>query len=307
MTLTDLRYLIALAETGDMEAAAKRCQTSLPTLSVALKKLEESLKLSLFERDESSVILTPDGRQVVERAQRVLFAAHEISEFAESESDPLTQTFALGSLPCAASYLYPALLPALIEKAPDMPLCPEQGGSEQLLRKLREGLLDAIIIERRSLPEDLSSKTLLHEQLSVLLPASHRLARNEQLTQREIANYPVLSLNAYHSLSAHIERHFPKLSATEHPHAHKRPALVQADSLTTLQYMVASGLGISIIPSLAADAALIERYQLSLRPLLDDNGADGSQRELVLAWRPGFKRSVVIDLVLQCAQQIIDA
>lgn len=307
MTLTDLRYLIALAETGDMEAAAKRCQTSLPTLSVALKKLEESLNLSLFERNEATVILTPDGQQVVERAQRVLFAAHEISEFAESESDPLAQTLALGALPCVASYLYPALLPALIESAPGMPLCPELGGSDELLRKLREGLLDAVIIERRSLPEDLSGKTLLHEQLSVLLPSSHRLARNEQLTQREIANYPVLSLNAYHSLSAHIERHFPKLSATQHPHAHKRPALVQADSLIALQYMVASGLGISIIPSLAADTALIERYELSLRPLLEDKGGEESQRELVLAWRPGFKRSSVLDLLLQCVQQVIDA
>ena len=307
MTLTDLRYLIALAETGDMQAAAKRCQTSLPTLSVALKKLEEFLNLSLFERDDENVILTPDGRQVVERARRVLFAAHEISEFAESESSPLTQTLALGALPCVASYLYPKLLPALIEAAPDMPLCPEQGGSEALLRKLREGLLDAIVIERRSLPEDLSSKTLCHESLSVLLPDSHRLARSEHLSQREISNYPILSLNAYHGLSAHIERQFPKLTTAEHPHAHKRPALVQADSLLTLQYMVASGLGIAIIPSLAADSALIERHQLTQRPLVDDKGGKDCQRELVLAWRPGFKRGATIDLLVQCLQHSLNA
>lgn len=305
MTLTDLRYLIALAETGDMQAAAKRCQTSLPTLSVALKKLEEFLNLSLFERDEETAILTPDGRQVVERARRVLFAAHEISEFAESETSPLTQTLALGALPCVASYLYPKLLPTLIHQAPDMPLCPEQGGSEALLRKLREGLLDAVIIERRSAPEDLSSKTLFNEQLSVLLPASHRLARSKQLSEQDIANYPILSLNNYHSLSAHIERQFPKLSAAEHPHAHKRPALVQADSMLSLQYMVASGLGIAIIPNLSADEALIEHHQLVLRPLLGQ--ADNAERELVLAWRSGFKRGATIDLLLQCLQQSLNA
>jgi len=145
MTLTEFRYIVALADQRHFGRAAQLCQVSQPTLSIAVKKLEQNLGVILFERTREGLQLTPLGEQVVAKARKVLAQTAEITDLVSAGNDPLKGPLALGILSCIGPYLLPQFMPHLQHAAPGMPLSLYEGDSRTLAKKLRAGELDVVI------------------------------------------------------------------------------------------------------------------------------------------------------------------
>lgn len=173
MTLTELRYIVTLAQERHFGRAAERCFVSQPTLSVAVKKLEEELGVALFERSKSSVQVTPLGEKIVAQAQRVLEQSSVIKELANAGKDQLSSPLRIGAIYTIGPYLFPHLIPALTRSAPQMPLYIEESFTANLRRKLRSGELDAIIVALPFTETDVVTKPLYEEHFEVLMPADH--------------------------------------------------------------------------------------------------------------------------------------
>ena len=146
MTLSELKYIVALAQQRHFGRAAQHCFVSQPTLSVAIKKLESELGISLFERSKSAVSVTPVGEQIVRQAQVVLEGVRSLQDIAEGGKDQLNGPVKMGAIFTIGPYLYPHLIPQVQQLAPNMPLYIEEDYTRNLRRKLRDGELDVIII-----------------------------------------------------------------------------------------------------------------------------------------------------------------
>src|SRR5574343_1275920 len=173
MTLTELRYIVTLAQEQHFGHAAERCHVSQPTLSVGVKKLEDELGVLIFERSKSAVRLTPVGEGIVTQAQQVLEQAQGIRELAQAGKNQLAAPLKLGAIYTVGPYLFPHLIPQLHRVAPDMPLYIEENFTHVLREKLRTGELDAIIIALPFHEADVLTRALYDEPFSVLMPAGH--------------------------------------------------------------------------------------------------------------------------------------
>ena len=173
MTLTELRYIVTLAQEQHFGRAAERCHVSQPTLSVGVKKLEDELGVLIFERSKSAVRLTPVGEGIVTQAQKVLEQAQGIRELAQAGKNQLAAPLKIGAIYTVGPYLFPHLIPQLHRVAPDMPLYIEENFTHILRDKLRTGELDAIIIALPFQEADVLTKPLYDEPFYALLPAGH--------------------------------------------------------------------------------------------------------------------------------------
>ena len=173
MTLTELRYIVTLAQEQHFGRAAERCHVSQPTLSVGVKKLEDELGVLIFERSKSAVRLTPVGEGIVAQAQKVLEQAQGIRELAQAGKNQLTSPLKVGAIYTIGPYLFPHLIPQLHRVAPQMPLYIEENFTHILRDKLRTGELDAIIIALPFQEADVLTLPLFDEPFYVLMPADH--------------------------------------------------------------------------------------------------------------------------------------
>ncbi|MHC9038026.1 LysR family transcriptional regulator, partial [Cobetia marina] len=185
MTLTELRYIVTLAQERHFGRAAERCFVSQPTLSVAVKKLEEELGVALFERSKSTVQVTPLGEKIVQQAQRVLEQSSVIKELANAGKDQLSSPLRIGAIYTIGPYLFPHLVPELTRRAPKMPLYIEEGMTGDLRRKLRNGELDIIIVALPFTETDVLTKTLYEEPFEVLLPSGHALLEQDSIAKEQ--------------------------------------------------------------------------------------------------------------------------
>ena len=290
MTLTELRYIVALKQTGHFGKAAEKCYVSQPTLSVAIKKLEEELDVALFERSRNQVRPTPLGEKIIQQAQTVLEQASLIQDLADSGKDPLGSTLAVGAIFTVGPYLFPHFVPHLQSTAPDMPLYIEENFTAQLREKLKSGDLDAIIIALPFNEVDVVTKPLYEESFVVLLPANHPLAKLEKISAKQLEKEKVLLLGEGHCFRDQVLDACPGLKKHLGNGADPLQSVVEGSSLETLKYMVASGLGITILPESAAQLNQLAGGQLTTRPL-----AATSKRTVALAWRASFPRHQAID------------
>lgn len=173
MTLTELRYIVALAQAQHFGRAAEMCHISQPTLSVGVKKLEEDLGVLIFERSKSAVRVTPVGEAIVAQAQRVLEQAQTIRELAQAGKNQLAAPLRVGAIYTVGPYLFPQMIPLLHRSAPEMPLYIEENFTHVLREKLRKGELDVIIIALPYADADVLTKPVYEEPFCVLLPADH--------------------------------------------------------------------------------------------------------------------------------------
>src|SRR6188472_28720 len=176
MTLTELRYIVALAEEQHFGRAAERCHVSQPTLSIAVKKLEEELDATLFERGKQGILPTPLGQKIVAMASQVLAQTARIKDVADADKDQLNGPLALGTLPTIGPYLLPQFIPLLQETAPSLSLYVEEGTQAALAAQLRSGALDAILITAPFVETDVVTQPLFDEPFMLLMSAKHRLA-----------------------------------------------------------------------------------------------------------------------------------
>ncbi|MEQ5803810.1 LysR substrate-binding domain-containing protein [Halomonas sp. H10-9-1] len=291
MTLTELRYIVTLAQERHFGRAAERCFVSQPTLSVAVKKLEEELGVPLFERSKSTVQVTPLGEKIVEQAQRVLEQASVIKELATAGRDQLASPLRIGAIYTIGPYLFPHLVPELARSAPQMPLYIEEGFTGNLRRKLRNGELDAIIIALPFTETDVLTKALYEEEFEVLVPADHPMAGRDCVHKEELLQERLLLLGEGHCFRDQILEACPAISQKlASPH---NTLTAEGGSLETIRHMVASKLGITVLPRSAIGTVHYESGLLASLPF----ASPAPMRTVAIAWRASFPRPKAIDAI----------
>lgn len=300
MTLTELRYIIALSETGHFGRAAERCNVSQPTLSVAVKKLEEELGIAIFERGRSRISATPAGEKILRQAAVVLSASDELRELADTGKDPLGSKLAIGAIHTVGPYLFPAFIPCLRQLAPSMPLYVEENYTAVLRRELVAGKLDAIIVAKPFTEPDVVTQTLFEERFEVLLYADHPLAKRKTIPSSLLAQEQVLLLGEGHCFRDQVLSCCPDIKNAVNDRSQLQ-SVVEGSSLETLKHMVASKLGITVLPASAANVANYGDKALVTRPLRDPVAV----RTVVLAWRSSFPRHQVIDVLVKAIRRAL--
>ncbi|WP_091514365.1 hydrogen peroxide-inducible genes activator [Microbulbifer yueqingensis] len=301
MTLNELRYIVTLAQEQHFGRAAERCFVSQPTLSIAVKKLEKELGVSLFERSKTRVQATPLGERIVAQAQLVLEQSAAIRDIASAGKDQLSSPLSVGAIFTIGPYLFPHFIPQLQRIAPDMPLVVEEGYTATLRQRLRKGELDAIIIALPFNEPDVVTQPLYDEPFVVLMPADHPLARQEQVAADQLSQDNVLLLGEGHCFRDQVLEACPQLQHSIEREAGNGRIRTAADgsSLETLRHMVASGLGITVLPMSAATASQYASGLLVTRPF----ESPAPQRTVALAWRASFPRHRAIDILRDAINQ----
>ncbi|MDE8604566.1 hydrogen peroxide-inducible genes activator [Marinomonas sp. RSW2] len=290
MTLTELKYIVMLADEKHFGRAADRCYVSQPTLSVAVKKLEEELGTAIFERSKSSVYITPLGEQIITQAKRVLDQASVIKELANSGKNQLKGPLKVGAIFTIAPYLFPFMIPSLNKMAPGMPLIIEEDLTENLRPKLRNGELDAIIVALPFRETDVVTQPIYEEEFVVLMPKNHPWTKLESIQTDQLSTDNLLLLGKGHCFSEQVLEACPLV--TESAFGDGR-TIVNGSSLETIRYMVASGLGVTVLPKSAVTH--INHDLLEVRPFT----APAPKRTVALAWRVSFPRPKAIEAVSQ--------
>jgi LysR family hydrogen peroxide-inducible transcriptional activator len=296
MTLTELKYIVAVARERHFGRAAEACFVSQPTLSVAIKKLEEELDLKLFERSASEVSTTPLGVEVVRQAQVVLEQAARIKEIARRGQDPLSGPLRLGVIYTIGPYLLPELVRRVIERTPQMPLLLQENLTAKLLEQLRIGELDAAILAEPFPDTNLAIAPLYDEPFWVALPVQHPLAQHSSVSAEQLKQETMLLLGAGHCFRDHVLEVCPEF-ARYASNAEGIRRSFEGSSLETIKHMVAAGMGITLVPRLSVPAAALAAQAGA--PLPPDGApyvrylpfaGEPPRRRVVLAWRRSFTR-----------------
>lgn len=279
MTLTELKYIVAVAEERHFGRAAERSFVSQPSLSASVKNLEEELGVTLFERGKRGVFLTEAGERIVEQARRALAEAERVKLVARQGRDPLKGALRLGIIHTIAPYLLPGLVAALRRLAPEMPLDVEENITATLDRMLRAGELDAVILALPYEAPGVDVLPLYEENFEVVVPARHALAKRKSVAVEDLDAGELLLLPIGHCFRDQVLDACTEFSRPPEPGR-------QGNSLETLRSMVASGLGISVLPA----TALTLRHGSALVKAVPFTNPQPSRR-VVLASRHGFHRS----------------
>jgi len=287
MTLTELRYIVAVARERHFGRAAEACFVSQPTLSVAIKKLEEELDVKLFERGTAEVSVTPLGEAIVRQAQSVLEQAAAIKEIAKRGQDPLTGPLRLGIIYTIGPYLLPELVKHVIELTPQMPLMLQENFTVKLLEMLRTGELDCAIMAEPFPDTGLAVAPLYDEPFMVAVPSAHPLAAREAISAEELKRETMLLLGTGHCFRDHVLEVCPEFARFASDAEGIRKSF-EGSSLETIRYMVASGMGVTVVPQLSVRA--FERSSGSDHVRYIPFTAPAPTRRVVLAWRRSFTR-----------------
>jgi len=284
MTLTELRYVVALAQERHFGRAAQKCFVTQPTLSLALAKLEGELGVKLFERNKNEVLVTGRGQQIVEQARRVLDEVGRIQQLARGGRDQLSGAFRLGVIPTIGPYLLPDLVPILRRRAPEMPLVIEENLTGNLAPMLRDGELDAAIVALPFSIPGVKTEVVYEEPFSVVVPEGHRWQQRKGVKPSELSGENLLVLNNGHCFRDQVLEACPGQSNTAMPEGRA------GSSLETIRNMVASGLGVSVLPS----SALTPRYASKLLKVVPFS-APVPSRKVAVAWRQSFDRPAAVE------------
>ena len=301
-TLKQLQYLVALEEHGHFGKAADACHVSQPTLSVAIKKLEEELEVKLFERNASEITVTPLGEDIVRQAQSVLEQADSIREIAKRGKDPLTGPLRLGIIYTIGPYLLPDLVRQVIAHNPQMPLMLQENFTVKLLEELRTGEIDCAILAEPFPDTNLAMAPLYDEPFVVAVPSTHALAQRQSINAEELKRETMLLLGNGHCFRDHVLQVCPEFARFSSTAEGIRKSF-EGSSLETIKHMVAAGMGITLVPRLSVPKGELER---SARKNGAGAGADPHSdgayitylpfdghvptRRVVLAWRRSFTR-----------------
>ena len=298
MTLTELKYIVAVARERHFGKAAEACYVSQPTLSVAIKKLEEELELKLFERSAGEVTVTPLGEQIVQQAQTVLDQAAAIKEIAKRGKDPLAGPLNLGVIYTIGPYLLPDLVRQNIARTPQMPLMLQENFTVKLLEMLRAGEIDCAIMAEPFPDTGLAIAPLYDEPFVAVLPVGHPLAGRESISSDELKSETMLLLGAGHCFRDHVLEVCPEFARFSSNAEGIRKSF-EGSSLETIKHMVASGMGVTLVPRLSVPADAFKpkpkgRKELEqivrYLPVQDGEGREPPTRRVVLAWRRSFTR-----------------
>jgi LysR family hydrogen peroxide-inducible transcriptional activator len=294
MTLTELKYIVAVARERHFGRAAEACFVSQPTLSVAIRKLEDELGVTIFERGGAEVGVTAIGQRIVAQAQKVLEESASIKEIARQGHDPLAGPLRVGVIHTIGPYLLPKLVPVQIERTPQMPLLLQENFTIRLVELLRQGEIDCAIMAL-PLPEaGLVIQPLYDEPFLVAVPKDHAWAERKEIPAQDLKQQTMLLLGSGHCFRDQVLEVCPELSRFSAA-SDGIQRTFEGSSLETIRHMVAAGIGITVLPVTAvpehppSDSLL--RYVS-----LEDPAPD---RRVVLAWRRSFPRLAAIEALAQ--------
>ncbi|MBS0308246.1 MAG: LysR family transcriptional regulator [Proteobacteria bacterium] len=294
MTLTELKYIVAVSRHRHFGHAAEACFVSQPTLSVAIKKLEDELGVVIFERGGSEISMTPIGAQIVAQAERVLEQTAAIREIARQNKDPLAGPFRLGVIYTIGPYLLPQLVKAMIERVPQMPLILQENYTTRLIELLRQGELDAAIMALPLPSNGLHMQALYDEPFVVALPKDHPWAGRANVSAEDLKSETMLLLGAGHCFRDQVLEVCPEMarfSTTGDGIARS----FEGSSLETIRHMVASGIGLTVLPSASVPDMHPKDGMLRYLPFADPVPS----RRVVIAWRKSFTRQAALEAVRQ--------
>lgn len=284
MNLRDLQYLVALAEHRHFGRAAAACFVSQPTLSTQLRKLEEELGVVLVERAPRKVMLTPAGEEMVARARRVLAEVEQMKEAARRTQDPEAGSIRLGIFPTLGPYLLPHVMPRLRRRFPRLELLLVEEKTPVLLERLQQGRLDAALLALPLHDEQLHVEPVFEEPFVLAVPAGHHLAEASSIAMDGLANERLLLLEDGHCLRDQALDVCRLAGASE-------KSEFRATSLETLRQMVAAGVGVTLLPTLAVKPPVARSRDIRLLPFED---ADPPSRRIGMAWRRSSARAGIL-------------
>jgi LysR family hydrogen peroxide-inducible transcriptional activator len=299
MTLTELRYIVAVARERHFGRAASTCFVSQSTLSIGVRKLEDELGVSLFERSRNEVTLTARGELIVEQAHRVLEEVDVITQLAESEKGPLVGSLRIGAIHTIGPYIFPGLIPILLEQAPEMPLIVQENFTSNLTTLLKQGQLDAIIISYPYDEPGIVTLPLYDEPFVVVVPSSHPWAQKKTISRDILPEENIMLLGAGNCFRDQVLDFCPDCLQASQKDIGLQQTL-EGSSLETIRHMVMSGIGISVFPATAAGAHDYSHRLLAVKRLA---GKQPSRR-VALAWRKSFPRRQAIDTLIHSIQQL---
>ncbi|MEN8177029.1 MAG: hydrogen peroxide-inducible genes activator [Pseudomonadota bacterium] len=301
MTLNELRYIVAVARERHFGRAADTCYVSQPTLSVAVKKLEQELGVGLFERGQGEVSVTPAGEPIVSQAQRVIEEAAKIRQLASQSKDQLSGPLRVGAIYTVGPYLFPGLVSELSQKASQMPLVIREHLTAVLTEQLKRGEQDVIIISLPYREPGIQTRTLYNEPFCVLLPARHPLTHEASLSPQQLQGENVLLLGEGHCLRDQILEICPGcLQGNSREESLQRN--LEGCSLETIRCMVAGGVGITVLPHTAIDRHHLPGDMLTTRPFAGETPG----RRVALAWRRSFPRPDAIEVLWKTIRESVE-
>jgi LysR family transcriptional regulator, hydrogen peroxide-inducible genes activator len=289
-----LRYLVAIADTGGFGRAAQRCNVTQSTLSAGIKELEATLGTTLVERGRKGVTFTPVGEAVVERSRRLLAEAEDLVELAKGSGEPLVGPLRVGVIPTVAPYLLPKLLPRLRRRFPKLQPFLVEERTASLVEQLEGGLIDVALL---AFPYDMPRLTAFdcfEDPFLFAAPKGHALLKARAVNLADLSGETVLLLAEGHCLREHA------LSVCRFDPQDQARA-VEATSLSTLIQMVDSGLGVTLLPKLAVEAGALRGTRIETRPVADRDAL----RRIGLVWRPSSARAAHYRLLGEAIRDVV--
>jgi LysR family hydrogen peroxide-inducible transcriptional activator len=298
MTLTELKYIVAVARARHFGHAAEACYVAQPTLSVAIKKLEDELGVVLFERGGAEVSVTPLGAQIVAQAERVLEQTAAIKELAKQNKDPLAGPLRLGVIYTVGPYLLPPLVKNLIDNVPQMPLILQENFTVRLLELLRQGELDAAIMALPLPEHGMSMQTLYDEPFVVATPRTHPWASRKEISAEDLKSETMLLLGNGHCFRDQVLEVCPEMARFSTP-GNGMQRTFEGSSLETIRHMVASGIGLTVLPRASVADMKDKNGMLAFLPF----SQPVPSRRVVIVWRKSFTRRAAIDAICEAVAQ----
>ena len=292
MTLTELKYIVAVARAKHFGHAAEACFVAQPTLSVAIKKLEDELGVVLFERGGAEISVTPLGAQIIAQAERVLEQTAAIKELAKQNKDPLAGPLRLGVIYTIGPSLLPPLVKNIIERVPQMPLILQENFTVRLLELLRQGELDAAIMALPLPEHGMSMQTLYDEPFVVAMPRAHPWVRRKAISAQDLKSETMLLLGNGHCFRDQVLEVCPEMARFSSP-GNGMQRTFEGSSLETIRHMVASGIGLTVLPRASVPDLCTKDGMLAFVPF----ESPVPSRRVVLVWRKSFTRRAAIEAI----------
>ncbi len=297
MTLSELKYIVAVAKERHFRKASETCFVSQPTLSIAIKKFEDELGVTLFERHKSEIIITPIGEQIVKLAEDILQKSQLIKQLAKEEQGDHSGELRVGAIYTIAPYLLPKLIPEFHHRAPKIPFILQENYTANLVNKLQQGELDLVILSLPFNDPNIETLALYDEPFVVAIPNDHHLVNKQSLSLADIEKETFLLLGAGHCFRDQVIGSFPNFDQVNFLNGQMQRTL-EGSSLETIRFMVASGAGITILPCSSLNGHDDELF--TVKPI----DSPVPYRTVALAWRKSFPRKQVLEIFKQSIQAL---
>lgn len=292
MTITELKYIVALAKEKHFGRAAQSVFVSQPTLSIGIKKLEEELGVQIFERLSNKALPTPAGQRIIEAARDTLMSTDVIRAIAQEAQGEFIGDIKFGAIYTICPYVLPKIIPDLQQRNSNIRLFIEENYTAELVNQLKDGTLDVALLSLPIADSNLFEvKPIFEEEFFIIMPKGHHLEKYDAISPEQLDNEKLFLLGDGNCFRDQVLQHCPNCLAGEkdkQPNSNENN-LLQGGSLSTIQMMVAGGLGVSVFPKMA----ITDNPNISVRPFT----SPVPKRQIALAWRKSFTHSDVIQTI----------